>query len=170
MSYFYHTRPMFQLLLTEGHQEFHIALNRNAHYSRAYKDNTKEYLWDTIDDHVVEKWNKTILTHGIDYSRSNNPYMWIHVLKQSKPNEGIEQIIDELNAWFEQELRQYMIPKLVSIICKQMNNDNEFFAQALIEYQSKHGKDMTSQTIHTYFQDIRTRHMTNTDDEDSLFD
>ena len=166
MPYFYYSSPIFQSLLTKGHEEFHIKLNSSSQYSRAYKDNTQKRLWTTIEDHIIDKWGKTMITHGTDYSGSNIPYMWIHILKPSKPNEDINHIIDELNMWFEKELRPYMIPKLVSIITKQIENDNKFFAKAIIEYQSKYGKDMTSQTVNTYFQDIRTRHMIRVDDSD----
>lgn len=168
MSYFYFISPCMQFLLDKDTEEFHIKLKNNGHYCRAYQDNTQKYLWDTIEEYITDKWKDALLSHGSDYEDSGM-YVWIHIKKEKK-NDSIEKIITELNEWFDTELKVFMIPKLISIICKNLESNTQYLSDALIEYQSKHGKYVTQQTMNTYFQDIKRNHMTKSNPYDEWSD
>lgn len=66
-------------------------------------------------------------------------YVWVHV-PINDHEKHIKTIITDLNNWFSNEIAPYLLPKLMSIICKHFEKSSKFFAESLCEYQGKHGK------------------------------
>jgi hypothetical protein len=47
-----------------------------------------------------------------------------------------------------------MIPKLTGIIVDKINQSQEFFSEAIIEYHAKHGKEAVTNCMHVFFNDV----------------
>lgn len=162
---FHCVSPLFQLsLYDKGKEEFHIKLRQSAARVQSYQDNTGKYLWKDVFQYIKNKWKDLIDEIGTDYHDSDgccNTYIWIHVQREEAGKEKtiIKNIISDLNRYFDDELRQFMVPKLVTCICRQLSGSEKYFALALCEYQSKFGKDKALDFIHVYFRDIKTSQM-----------
>jgi hypothetical protein len=125
MPNFYHeTTFMDSVMLGKGQKEFRINLHHNLRYCRAYNDNTHDSLWKRIERHVLDKWKDAILGHDFDREHAGT-YLWIHVHGE---NTSILGIINDLNEWFDSELGVNMMPKLITIITRKIEDDNRFFA------------------------------------------
>ena len=117
---FYHTSPLCQyFLIDKGKEEYHIKLRRCASYCNAYKDNCNKDLWQVIMDCLLAGWKDSITEYGMDCTETNVPYIWIHV-KQDESSFSIQQVIAGLNEGFEKEMSSNMLPKLLSILTRNL--------------------------------------------------
>jgi hypothetical protein len=124
---------------------------------QAYLDNTGRDLWEDIYDFIRDKYKDDIFESNIDCDENGGTpknYVWIHIKKDGE-RKTIKRIIASLEEYFMSHMNQYMIPKLLSTICKNLCSSELYFANALCEYQAKFRKERTKEFIHVYFEHIR---------------
>ena len=121
---------------------------------QAYLDNKIKNVWQEIFDHLKDTDFLEIQT---DYNETKRTtYIWVHILNVSREANKIkmESVIDDLNLFYEREIRKCTVQKLMTQICNQLRSER-YFADALCEYQSNVGKIKTQDFLHTYFNDIK---------------
>ncbi len=154
---FYHISPILQF--DELNREYHIKMYGSKRKEQSYFDNSNKCIWSTIKKYILDTWKTTIKQIGTDFDSEKDKYIWIHIDKQNA-EKTIDKIIENLNDYYLTELRQYMIPKLMSLLCRKLKSE-EYFAESLCEYQAKVGKDKTKEFIHIYFRDIKHSQLAN---------
>jgi hypothetical protein len=151
---FVHTSSFPQYWLKdEGVIEYGIRLTGYLEARQAYLDNTGEHFWPVVKQYILQNYKEVV--HAIDIAFNEfTDYISVYVLL-AEHEKTITNIIENLNERFEQQWRIHMVPSLKTIICRQLEESQTYFALALCEYQDLYGKEQMKQTLHVYFNDIK---------------
>jgi hypothetical protein len=111
-----------------------------------------------------------ITSCDIDY-RSSSPYIWLHLNKGDEKNESqMRELLTDLDDYYDNEISSSLVPSLCSIIHNQLQKSQMFFAESICEYQEKHGKKRTQDTLHVYFKQIKPNQFYSLDDDDDFWE
>lgn len=147
-------------------KEYHIHYyGGNLDYlNKVYRENTgRKSLLADLAEHLQQKWGDLLKTVDVDYDRGEGEaYLWFHVENRHLPQDKkekhkkISDIVKELKDFFDTEVQRSVFPKLLRIVMRRLEW-SKYMANALCEYQAKHGKEATQTAIHLLFDTLRHR-------------
>ena len=162
---FEYSCPCMKYELTKKNiKEFQIKYNVSSEFLESFYENNKKTFLETIYSYMHLKHSNLIKHQGIDFHFDNDnvrkPHIYIHLDLNENTNQVVKTIINDLHNEYETNWMQYRIPRLMTIIKNQMNN-NATFQQALKFYENKHNSincelmmHVLSNQILWYYDDI----------------